>query len=63
MTCVPPFPSQDLVVYLLKNIMKGFLATFIGFPFLNICGQKTIKPQVNKAILYSRKILKINLLC
>ena len=43
LTCVPPFFSQDSVVHLLKNIMKGFLATFIGFPFLNICGQENIK--------------------
>ena len=52
LTCVPPFLSQGLVVHLLKNIMKAFLATFIGFPFLNICGQETMKTQVNKIILY-----------
>jgi hypothetical protein len=50
LTCVPPFLSQDLVVHLLKNIMKGFLATFIGFPFLKICGEEIVIPQVNRRI-------------
>ena len=43
---VQPFLNQHPAVHLLKNIMKAFLATFIGFPFLNICGQETTLPQV-----------------
>jgi len=46
LTCVYPFLSQNLAVHLLKNIMKGFLSTFISFPFLNICGQETVIPQL-----------------
>jgi len=41
LTCVPPFLSQDMVVHLLKNIMKAFLATFMGIPYLSLCAQKT----------------------
>eukprot|EP00090_Calanus_glacialis_P020824 TRINITY_DN32142_c0_g1_i1.p1 TRINITY_DN32142_c0_g1~~TRINITY_DN32142_c0_g1_i1.p1 ORF type:complete len:351 (-),score=61.21 TRINITY_DN32142_c0_g1_i1:68-1120(-) len=41
LTCVPPFLSQDMVVHLLKNIIKAFLATFIGIPYLSICAEKT----------------------
>ena len=41
LTCVPPFLSQDLVSHILKNIIKAFLATFIGIPFLKIASGKT----------------------
>jgi len=41
LTCVPPFLSQDLVTHILKNIIKAFLATFIGLPFLKIASGKT----------------------
>lgn len=51
LTCVAPFLSQDLVVHLLKNIMKAFLATFIGIPFLKLCSEETIIPQITKTKL------------
>lgn len=41
LTCVPPYLSQDLVSHILKNIIKAFLATFIGLPFLKIASGKT----------------------
>jgi len=41
LSCVPPFLSQPLVCHLLKNIIKAFLATFIGLPFLKIASSKT----------------------
>jgi len=41
LTCVPPYLSQDLVTHILKNIIKAFLATFIGLPFLKIASGKT----------------------
>eukprot|EP00090_Calanus_glacialis_P021655 TRINITY_DN33428_c0_g1_i1.p1 TRINITY_DN33428_c0_g1~~TRINITY_DN33428_c0_g1_i1.p1 ORF type:complete len:353 (+),score=59.80 TRINITY_DN33428_c0_g1_i1:303-1361(+) len=41
LTCVPPFLSQDLVSHILKNIIKAFLATFIGLPFFKIASGKT----------------------
>lgn len=40
LTCVPPFLSQELVVHLLKNYMKAFLATGLGIPFIKLCSQK-----------------------
>lgn len=43
-TCVPPFMSVDLVSHFLKNCIKGFLATFIGVPFLTICKDKLEYP-------------------
>ena len=46
LTCVPPYLSQDMVVHLLKNIIKAFLATFMGIPYLTICAEKTELPQV-----------------
>jgi len=48
LACVPPFLSQDHIVYMLKNIIKGFLATFIGVPFLNVCREDIILPQLSK---------------
>ena len=44
-TCVPPFMSVDTVSHFLKNCIKGFLATFIGIPFLTICRERTIVNQ------------------
>jgi len=40
LTCVPPFLSQDLVVHLLKNYIKAFLATGLGIPFIKLCSEK-----------------------
>ena len=52
-TCVPPFMSVDLVSHFLKNTIKGFLATFIGIPFLTICKDKLEYPsQVGKKLLF-----------
>ena len=52
-TCVPPFMSVDLVSHFLKNCIKGFLATFIGVPFLTICKDKLEYPlQVGKKNKY-----------
>jgi len=45
LTCVPPYLSQDIVVHFLKNIIKAFLATFIGVPYLSMCAETT---QVSK---------------
>ena len=36
LTCVPPL-SLHMVAHFLKNIIKAFLATFIGIPFLGLC--------------------------
>ena len=44
-TCVAPFMTVDIVSHFLKNCIKGFLATFIGIPFLTICKDKTPLPQ------------------
>ena len=46
LTCVHPFLSQELVTHILKNIIKAFLATFIGLPFLKIASGKTELTQV-----------------
>ena len=44
LNCLPPFFSAQDVEHLLKNIMKAFLATWIGGPFLKICSEDaTIK--------------------
>ena len=59
-TCVPPFMSVDLVSHFLKNCIKGFLATFIGVPFLTICKDKLEYPlQVGKKNNY----LNLDYLC
>ena len=39
LNCLPPlFTTQD-IEHLLKNIMKAFLATWIGGPFLKFCSE------------------------
>ena len=44
LNCLPPLFSIQDVEHLLKNIMKAFLATWIGGPFLKICSEDaTIK--------------------
>ena len=50
LTCVHPFLSQDLVTHILKNIIKAFLATFIGLPFLKIASGRTELTQVTIVI-------------
>eukprot|EP00092_Neocalanus_flemingeri_P074780 GFUD01092537.1.p1 GENE.GFUD01092537.1~~GFUD01092537.1.p1 ORF type:complete len:334 (+),score=76.03 GFUD01092537.1:119-1120(+) len=40
LTCVAPFLSQHLVVHLLKNYIKAFLATGLGIPFIKLCSKK-----------------------
>jgi len=40
LTCVPPNLSQELVVHLLKNYIKAFLATGLGLPFIKLCSSK-----------------------
>ena len=52
LTCVPPFLSQDLVSHILKNIIKAFLATFIGLPFFKIASGKTELTLVNQLIIH-----------
>ena len=54
LTCVPPFLSQDMVVHLLKNIIKAFLATFIGIPYLSICAEKNEIPQLSNTIVNTK---------
>ena len=44
-TCVYPFLAVDTVSHFLKNCIKGFLATFIGIPFLTICKDKSTPHQ------------------
>ena len=39
LNCLPPFFSAQDVEHLLKNIMKAFLATWIGGPFLKYCSE------------------------
>jgi len=40
LTCVPPYLGQELVVHLLKNYIKAFLATGLGLPFIKLCSSK-----------------------
>jgi len=49
LTCVHPFLSQELVTHILKNIIKAFLATFIGLPFLKIASGKTELTQLQSS--------------
>ena len=46
LTCVPPYLSKDIVVHFLKNIIKAFLATFIGVPYLSLCADTAPLPKV-----------------
>jgi len=39
LTCVPPFLSQTLVVHLMKNYIKAFVATGLGLAMINLVGQ------------------------
>jgi len=41
LSCVPPYISEEDVGHILKNVMKAFLATGLGLPFLNICAGST----------------------
>jgi len=41
LTCVPPFLTTNIVVDLLKNYIKAFLATGLGLPFIKLCAEKT----------------------
>lgn len=44
LNCLPPFFSIQDIEHLLKNVMKAFLATWIGGPFLKLCSENaTIK--------------------
>jgi len=52
LTCVPPFLSQDLVVHLLKNYIKAFLATGLGIPFIKLCSGK-VDEQTTSALTLS----------
>lgn len=51
LTCVPPFLSQDLVVHLLKNYIKAFLATGLGIPFIKLCSGKVEVKQSSDSTL------------
>merc|ERR1719208_518723 len=50
-TCVHPFLAVDTVSHFLKNCIKGFLATFIGIPFLTICKDKSTPHQQNSQLV------------
>lgn len=39
LTCVPPFLSQTLVVHLMKNYIKAFVATGLGLAMINLVAQ------------------------
>lgn len=54
LTCVPPFLSQDMVVHFLKNVIKAFLATFLGVPYLKICAEQNDLPQISEAVVYKK---------
>lgn len=42
LNCLPPLFSIQDVEHLLKNVMKAFLATWIGGPFLKLCSENAI---------------------
>ena len=44
LACLPPYYSVETVTHLLKNIMKAFLATWIGFPYITFCAEETKSP-------------------
>ena len=49
LNCLPPlFTTQD-IEHLLKNIMKAFLATWIGGPFLKICSENPEEAIIKKS--------------
>jgi len=39
LTCVPPYLSQTLVVHLMKNYIKAFVATGLGLAMINLVAQ------------------------
>jgi len=39
LSCVPPYLSQDLVVHLMKNYIKAFVATGLGLAMINLVAQ------------------------
>jgi len=39
LSCVPPYLSQDLVVHLMKNYIKAFVATGLGLAMMNLVAQ------------------------
>ena len=39
LTCVPPYLSQSLVVHLMKNYIKAFVATGLGLAMINLVAQ------------------------
>jgi len=39
LNCVPPYLSQALVVHLMKNYIKAFVATGLGLAMMNLVGQ------------------------
>lgn len=53
LTCVPPFLSQDIVVHLLKNYIKAFLATGLGLPFLKLCSSEN---EVSKSPTFNSEL-------
>lgn len=44
LTCVPPHLTLLIVVDFLKNIIKGFLTTFCGLPFIQLCVTSPLVP-------------------
>jgi len=44
LTCVPPHLTLLIVVDFLKNIIKGFLTTFCGLPFIQLCVSSPLVP-------------------
>jgi len=44
LTCVPPHLTLHIVVDFLKNIIKGFLSTFCGLPFIQLCIMSPLVP-------------------
>merc|ERR1711915_920919 len=51
LTCVPPFLTTNIVVDLLKNYIKAFLATGLGLPFIKLCAEKTESNQVRPNLI------------
>jgi len=39
LSCVPPYLSQELVVHLMKNYIKAFVATGLGLAMMNLVAQ------------------------
>eukprot|EP00092_Neocalanus_flemingeri_P021154 GFUD01022928.1.p1 GENE.GFUD01022928.1~~GFUD01022928.1.p1 ORF type:complete len:394 (+),score=58.36 GFUD01022928.1:105-1184(+) len=59
LTCIAPYLSQDTVVHLLKNIIKAFLATFMGIPYLQICAEKMELPQLPDPVVDTKANLGV----